>query len=303
MCEKDYDIKFRPSQHGSLIWEGHRRSDALPVILKYSENTDDKASGEAMFLEGLNHDGIIKLLDVIPLQRSPGGVLIVPRRGVSSKGWTPSRGMELVDFFFQLFSALVCCHENRVIHNDVKPSNVLRDAGRVVLIDFGLSVLTLLTRACSNGTGGSTLAYSAPETLVKNLEVPLSPKMDCWSSGVMLAELLLGKRLWNPSSPQELAELQRQFVSRLSRESFSKEMANPALLNDVLWTVLVGCLCLDPVHRISSAEALCALRRHVALNTGDAMSKACEDNPFDTDWVELYTPIATYRCIALSSDI
>jgi len=283
LCEKDYDVKLRPSQYGVPIWEGQRRSDGLPVILKYSEKTEDKGSGEAMFLEGLTHDNIIKVLDVIPLVQSPGGVLVLPRRGVSSKGWIPSRDTELVNFFFQLYSALLCCHENRVIHNDVKPSNVLFDAGHIILIDFGLSVLTLLSRVFSNGTGGSTLSYSAPETLVKNLDVPLSTKIDCWSSGVMLAELLLGKRLWNPTSAEELAELQRQFISRLSRESFSKDMANPALLNDVLWEVLAGCLCLDPARRMSSAEAFRALERHGATSSSSSSSSDADANRFCSD--------------------
>jgi len=206
-------------------------------------------------LDGMRHDNIVKLLDVIPVP-SQGSVLVLPHHGPSAKLWKPSNVKELMEFFRQLFAALTCCHRNGVMHNDVKPSNVLFHNGRLVLIDFGLSIMTVMTNAFSTGLGGGTLHYSAPETLVKDLEHPLTEQVDCWSAAVFLGELMMGEKLWDEASPDDLRLKQAAFVSSLSRPSFLRRMRDSSLLNDVLWAVFAGCLCVDSSQRMTASDAL-----------------------------------------------
>ena len=98
---------------------------------------------EANALKRLNHPHIVKVLDLFEayntayfaMEYCSGGSLknyiIDNQRLPESKALT---------FFSQIADALMCMHNNRMLHLDIKPSNiVLRENGEAVLIDFGLS--------------------------------------------------------------------------------------------------------------------------------------------------------------------
>ena len=92
-------------------------------------------------------------------------------------------------------------HALGVVHRDLKPENVMigRD-GRVRLLDFGLSVLE---RGASETPGG-TPAYMAPEQWIG---AAATPAIDCWALGVMLHELLAGRRPYGDVAPDRQREL------------------------------------------------------------------------------------------------
>lgn len=90
----------------------------------------------------------------------------------------------------QLAEVLAFLHGTDRVHRDVKPSNVLvRDDGRVVLLDFGIG-LELGTFEEQGRTIAGTPRYLAPELLELKRATPAS---DAYSVGVMLFEALTGK--------------------------------------------------------------------------------------------------------------
>ncbi|KAL7708710.1 protein kinase-like protein [Lotmaria passim] len=98
---------------------------------------------------------------------------------------------------YQLFSAAAFMHANRVLHRDLKTSNVLLDDnGYVKVCDFGLG------RLYREGQGLTptvvTLMYRAPELHLG--VVDYSHKMDVWSLGCILAELFLRRPLFHAST-------------------------------------------------------------------------------------------------------
>jgi serine/threonine protein kinase len=71
---------------------------------------------------------------------------------------------EIVSYVKQIAAALHYAHEQKVIHRDVKPENIL--VGRheeVLLSDFGLAALAHSSASLSTQEAMGTLAYMAPE--------------------------------------------------------------------------------------------------------------------------------------------
>ena len=87
----------------------------------------------------------------------------------------------------QLATGLAFLHAAGKVHRDVKPSNVLVDRDRVVLLDFGLA------RDAGDrgaGAGAGTLGYMAPEQATG---VAVGPAADWYAFGALLWETLVGR--------------------------------------------------------------------------------------------------------------
>lgn len=152
--------------------------------------------------------------------------------------------------FLQLCQGLGALHHAGKIHRDLKPSNVLvRDDGRLVILDFGL-VHDLRGRTAEEDLDGivGTPAYMSPEHASGE---PLSPASDWYSVGVMLYEALTGIL---PISGGALEVLQRKRT---------EDIASPAsLVPDLPSDLAVLCerlLDRRPHKRPSEAEIFRAL--------------------------------------------
>jgi serine/threonine protein kinase len=97
--------------------------------------------------------------------------------------------------------AVAYCHENSVVHRDIKPDNLLlQDEGKVKLCDFGVSRIMKPEVLFEDAAG--TPAFMAPEVLDK---VPhLGWPIDVWSLGVLLYIMLCGKLPFQFFSVDEL---------------------------------------------------------------------------------------------------
>ena len=104
---------------------------------------------------------------------------------------------EACELFVQGCVGLNYLHENNIIHRDIKPENLLISKEEVLKIcDFGWSAQSNEKRVTFCGT----LDYMSPEMI--NSE-PHTPKLDIWSMGVLLYEMLHGSPPYRAKNPKE----------------------------------------------------------------------------------------------------
>lgn len=119
----------------------------------------------------------------------------------------------------QCAAALSFCHQNNILHKDVKPSNYFfRDEShtQVVLGDFGISSMLESDGKLYRTTQARTPLYAAPEmyTDVIDGEVEITPAADYYSLGMTLFYLWLGE---NPMSANERVMMRQKNEGRLPR--------------------------------------------------------------------------------------
>lgn len=148
-----------------------------------------KFKDEANIIANLEHDNIVKVLDFgneqgtlyLIMEFAPYGSLRYP------KG-TQLPPDAIVPYVKQVAKALQYAHEQRVIHRDVKPENMLIGSkNQVLLSDFGIAV-EFSTRSKMQQDFAGTLAYMAPE----QIQGKFTQKSDQYSLAVVVYEWLSG---------------------------------------------------------------------------------------------------------------
>ena len=155
----------------------------------------------------------------------------------------------------RIATALADVHRQRVIHLDVKPSNVLfRETGQAVLIDFGLSrhedLPDLLAEELRMPVG--TGPYISPEQV---RQIRDDPRSDLFALGVVLYFLSTGRRPFG--NPTTVPGLRR----RLYRDAPPPRTYDPEYPS-WLQEIVLRCLEVDPAARFGTAAELAAALRH-----------------------------------------
>jgi WD40 repeat protein/tetratricopeptide (TPR) repeat protein len=216
---------------------------------------------EAEAVAKLQHPNIIQIFEVgacpsgsfIALEYVDGGTL---REKIAGVPQPPREAAQLVE---TLARAVHHAHEQRLIHRDLKPHNVLLTAGGVPKIaDFGLA------RSLDVGSGVTittdfvgTPAYAAPEQAAKQFGT-VGPGTDVYSLGVILYELLVGRVPFDAGS---IPEVLQQVIDS---EPTSPRWLRPDIPRD-LETICLKCLRKEPSKRYASAAELADdLHRYLA---------------------------------------
>ncbi len=145
---------------------------------------------EAEAVAKLDHPAIVTIFDV---GTCPAGAYLVMEllRGETlarriEKGPLPVD--EALRIAEQMAEGLAHAHSRGVLHRDLKPANVfVCEDGRVKLLDFGLAHLL----GTEGSSGAGTPAYMAPEQAAGAV---VDERADVWAAGMVLGEMLTGKR-------------------------------------------------------------------------------------------------------------
>ena len=212
---------------------------------------------EARSVSRLTHPNIVPVFEADMFQQQPYLVFeYVPgptlAQHLKARGALPAT--EAVAMMIGVLDALHTAHAAGVVHRDLKPSNVLVDGGgRARVMDFGIA-------ARLNDPGNldqvvGTPGYMSPEATQGGLPTAM---MDVFSAGVVLIELLSGRKLIAERDPYRA-------MHRVAHEDLALPPELSSEVDDALRAGLRRAIERDPARRWSSAaEFRDALRRWLA---------------------------------------
>ncbi|MCZ7647790.1 MAG: serine/threonine-protein kinase [Planctomycetota bacterium] len=221
---------------------------------------------EARVAARLNHPHIIPIFDfgvqdgkpylIMPLIEGPSLDRLLGRHGALPVAFC-------LQILIQAADALAYAHRNGVVHLDVKPGNILLRFPRPGMPAAGMleeptAILTDFTmsewfRAGERGNAqglsetarraGGTLPYAAPEQLAERLEA-IGPASDFYALGVILHEMLTGKRLFDGGADGATRRLLN--ADRIEPPSLSRQDLHPAAD-----AICLDLLAADPAKRLA----------------------------------------------------
>lgn len=169
------------------------------IHLDSEEGTPSTAIREISLMKELRHENIVALHDVIHTENKL--MLVFEYMDKDLKKYMDARGQHgqldpvtIKSFMQQLLRGIAFCHENRVLHRDLKPQNLLINSkGQLKLGDFGLArAFGIPVNTFSNEV--VTLWYRAPDVLLGSRTYNTS--IDIWSAGCIMAEMYTGRPLF-----------------------------------------------------------------------------------------------------------
>ena len=165
-------------------------------VLKQEYSTDatfvKKFRVEAQSAAGLSHPNIVNVYDV---GEDDGVYFIVMElvQGITLKNYIDMKGKldirEALNISVQIASGLSAAHENRIIHRDIKPQNIImsRD-GKVKVTDFGIAKVADSTTVTTTAAG--TVHYISPEQARGGYS---DERSDIYSLGITMYEMVTGR--------------------------------------------------------------------------------------------------------------
>lgn len=192
------------------IWDDRRVAVKIPT----SVDAVRQLSNEGVIQASLDHPGIAKTLGM-DTTGDPPYFITEYVQGRSLRDLLEERGSfapdEALNVIQQVLVVLDYAHTHGVIHQDIKPGNILlTDQGEVKLTDFGLgqstsgeSLLLSASLRSDEAAGMSgTVPYIAPE--IRDGATDLDGRVDLYSLGIVFFEMLTGKRPAGAEVPSEL---------------------------------------------------------------------------------------------------
>ncbi|HUS66106.1 MAG TPA: serine/threonine-protein kinase [Kofleriaceae bacterium] len=257
-----YEIQQRIAAGAmAVVYRGERVRLKRPVAIKFlhesyasSDDGMQRFEREALVMSRLNHPNCVSVTDFGVDNGSPYLVMdFIDGRslrevlGVEHR-MPASRALHIVR---QILAGLSHAHGQGVFHRDVKPENILLTTieghgEQVRILDFGLAKLrneTSVTTGIAVGTPG----YMSPEQTAGER---VDERSDIYATGIILYELLSGKKPFQSDSPYDVMRMHREVTP--TPLCFA---APDAKVSDELDTVIQRALAKPREARFASASA------------------------------------------------
>lgn len=222
---------------------------AIKVLrLDFRQNDDAmrRFRREALSATQLTHPNIVGVYDVGQSQEM-NYIVMEYVEGTDLKDYVRQKGalhpIEAVRIMMQIVSAIAAAHQNRIIHRDIKPQNILIDKeGNVKITDFGIAVALSDTSLTQTNTLLGSVHYLSPEQARGGMA---TIQTDIYALGIVLYELLTGKVPFDGESAVSIAL--KHFQEPLPT------IVNPiAMVPQSLENIVLKATAKDPMHRYRS---------------------------------------------------
>ena len=219
---------------------------AIKVLrLDFRQNDDAmrRFRREALSATQLIHPNIVGVYDVGQSQEM-NYIVMEYVEGTDLKDYVRQRGalhpIEAVRIMMQIVSAIAAAHQNRIIHRDIKPQNILIDKeGNVKITDFGIAVALSDTSLTQTNTLLGSVHYLSPEQARGGMA---TIQTDIYALGIVLYELLTGKVPFDGESAVSIAL--KHFQEPLP------SIVNPiAMVPQSLENIVLKATAKDPINR------------------------------------------------------
>jgi serine/threonine-protein kinase len=245
------------------------RLDRIVALKVSAAQFSERFEREAKAIGALNHPNICTLYDV-----GPNYLVMEYIEGTPLKGPLPVD--QALKYAVQISDALDAAHKKGITHRDLKPANILVTKAGIKLLDFGLAKLgmsgtaqaaklpdeaTLTMALTGKNEIVGTLYYMSPEQLqAQATGQEIDPRTDIFSFGLVLYEMLTGKRAFEGSSPASV------IAAIMERPAPSIAAVAPAAVD----RLLQRCLNKDPDDRWQTARDLRAELEWIAAGPEEA---------------------------------
>eukprot|EP01132_Coremiostelium_polycephalum_P002242 gene2242-2764_t len=175
------------------------------VAIKKVEKSNHFISREYDILKVVNHPNCLKILDMFYTSEDNKRMqnLVFDFIPYTLASLLKKRQLSLnfiKVLFYQLCQAIKHIHTKNICHRDITPNNILlNQKGELILADFGSAKILEVNHASMSYI--CSRYYRAPELLVGCASY--STKIDIWSIGCILAEMLIGKPLFPGSNSND----------------------------------------------------------------------------------------------------
>ncbi|XP_010437970.1 PREDICTED: probable receptor-like protein kinase At1g80640 [Camelina sativa] len=263
---------------------GNNTLAAVKKIENVSQEAKREFQNEVDFLSKIHHPNIISLLGYGSEISSSFIVYELMQNGsLDAQLHGPSRGSALtwhmrMKIALDTARAVEYLHERcrpPVIHRDLKSSNILLDSSfNAKISDFGLAVM-VGAHGKNNIKLSGTLGYVAPEYL---LDGKLTDKSDVYAFGVVLLELLLGRRPVEKLSSVQCQSLVTWAMPQLTDRSKLPKIVDPVIKDTMdhkhlyqVAAVAVLCVQPEPSYRPLITDVLHSLVPLVPVELGGTL--------------------------------
>ena len=226
-------------------------------------------SEEYALTQPLNHPNLLKPSYFDIIKGSPYLIMPFMKRGSLTKMLYEQgtlKEKDIAKIIKDIASALSYLHKHKIVHQDIKPDNILIDEeNNYLLTDFGISSRMRSTlRKHSTNKSAMTVAYAPPERFGKRPQT--LPAGDVFSLAVMVYELTTGEVPWMGAGGVVLTN---EDQIPLIPESYSQELCD----------IIEKCMSINPYERPSTDDLLNSANSY--LQTGKwSKIKASENAGF-----------------------
>lgn len=261
-----------------VVWRAQDRKLGIPVAIKLvssqltlADQATLRLREEASILKRIDSPYVARIVDAGQSEGGSPYLVTELLRGETLQTVLEKRTcvtlVEAVDWIGQAAAGLADVHAAGLVHDDIKPSNVFLirspdEPPAVKLLDFGVAH-ALSSRIIGQDTVLGSPWYLAPERLAAHAQA--DQRSDIWSLGVILYELVAGRR------PFEGQSLEAVCASVISSAPIPLRSWRPDVSPE-LEAIVSRCLQPRPEDRYPDARALAIQLRELQVTLGSSLA-------------------------------